>query len=260
MKRFRDDDLILFRYGESRDAEAIRAALADDPELARRYAELERLLDAAERWAEAEPMPGLENRIWRRVRPRLEGASPLPARRFAAADVPWRLAALGAMGLLVLAVAFALGRWSGPQLAPSELASAAPAVAEGFGSEARERVLLASVAGHLDASERLLTELVNRTELESPEAERELAKALLASNRLYRKAAERAGQRRIVALLDQLEPVLIELANAPAGAAVAGDVRRLVESEDLLFKVRIVGGRLEPRALGPMPLFPTTQL
>jgi len=259
MKRFPDDDLILFRYGESRDAEAIRAALADDPELARRYAELERLLDAAEHWAEPEPMPGLESRIWRRVRPRLEGASPLAARRFFAADGPWRLAALGAMGLLVLVVAFALGRWTGPQLSPHELAGGAPD-ATGFGSEARERVLLASVAGHLDASERLLTELVNRPEPESPEIERELAAGLLASNRLYRKAAERAGQRRIVALLDQLEPVLIELANAPAGAAVAGDVRRLVESEDLLFKVRIVGGRLEPRALGPMPLFPTTQL
>jgi hypothetical protein len=102
--------------------------------------------------------------------------------------------------------------------------------------------------------------VVNREPSSGAESEREIAAALLSSNRLYRQAAERAGQRRIVVLLDQLEPVLLELANAPAGGTGDGDVRHLVESEDLLFKVRIVGGRLETRALGPMPLFPTTQL
>jgi len=258
MKRFRDDDLILFRSGESPVAEAIRAALADDPELARRYSELERLLDAADLVPEPEPIEGLEARIWRRVRPRLD-AEPTPAPSWRPSLVTWRLAALATMGVLVLALAFALGRWSGPEVAPGEMARSVEPEA-GFGSDARERVLLASVAGHLDASERLLTELVNRDDGATPDSERELAAALLSSNRLYRAAAARAGQRRIVRLLDQLEPVLLELANAPAGSSGGGDVRRLVESEDLLFKVRIVGGRLEPRALGPMPLLPTTQL
>lgn len=258
MKRFRDDDLILFRYGESRDAEAIRAALADDPELARRYAELERLLDAADLVPEPEPIEGLEARIWRRVRPRLD-ALPTPAPSWRPSLVTWRLAALATMGVLVLALAFALGRWSGPEVAPEEMARPAEP-ATGFDSAARERVLLASVAGHLDASERLLTELVNRPDVATPDSERELATALLSSNRIYRQAAARAGQRRIVKLLDQLEPVLLELSNAPAGDGGSGAARQLVESEDLLFKVRIVGGRLEPRALGPMPLYPTTQL
>ncbi len=258
MPRYRDDDLILFRYGESRDAEAIRAALADDSELARRYAELERLLDATEKWPEPAPPPGLEERIWRRVRPRLEVGRPRPWWA-PAATPPWRLAALGATGLCLLVVAFALGRWSGPHLAPDELAGRPPAAA-GFGADARERVLLASLAGHLDASERLLTELVNRGEAETLEAERELAAALAASHRLYRRAAARAGQRRIVALLDQLEPVLLELAERPADSTEADGARRLVEAEDLLFKVRIVGGRIDPRAPGPMSLLPTTQL
>lgn len=258
MKRFRDDDLILFRYGESPCADAIRAALADDPELARRYAEIERLLDAADLVPEPEPIEGLEQRAWRRLRPQLD-AAPAAATPWRFGPAAWRLGALGAMGLLVLVVAFALGRWSGPELLPGEQATR-PAPAEGFDAGARQRVLLASVAGHLDASERLLTELVNREPEAGSQSERELAAALLSSNRLYRQAAERAGQRRIVALLDQLEPVLLELANAPAGGAGDRDARRLVESEDLLFKVRIVGGRLETRALGPMPMFPTTQL
>ncbi len=258
MKRFRDDDLILFRYGESPHADAIRAALADDPELARRYAALERLLDAADLVPEPRPIEGLEQRVWRRLRPRLE-AAPAAAPPWRAGLAAWRLGALAAMGLLVLAVAFALGRWSGPDLVPGELATG-PRPVQGFDTEARQRMLLASVVGHLDASERLLTELVNREREPGVESERELAAALLSSNRLYRQAADRAGQRRIVVLLDQLEPVLLELANAPAGAAGGGDARRLVRSGDLLFKVRIVGGSLEPRALGPMPLSPTTQL
>lgn len=258
MQSFHDDDLILFRYGESRDAEAIRAALADDPELARRYAELERLLDATEQWTEPAPPPGLEERIWHRVRARLETA-PAPAGGYRRVAAPWRLAALGALASLVLAGAFVLGRWSGPEVAPEEIAWRQPAAA-GFGAEARERMLMASLAGHLDASERLLTELVNRGDAESLEAERELAAALVASHRLYRRAAERTGQRRIVALLDQLEPVLLELANAPDGAVGAEDLRRLVESEDLLFRVRIVGGRIDSRAPRPMPIPPITQL
>ena len=260
MKRFRDDDLILFRYGESPCAGAIRAALADDPELARRYAEIERLLDAADLVPEPTPIEGLEQRIWRRVRPRLDAEPAAAPSSWRAGLAAWRLGALAAMGLLVLAIAFALGRWSGPELLPGELASSRTRPDEGFDAGARRRVLLASVAGHLDASERLLTELVNREPDSGAESERELAAALLSSNRLYRAAADRAGQRRIVVLLDQLEPVLLELANAPAGEAGDGDGRRLAESEDLLFKVRIVGGSLEPRALGPMPLLPTTQL
>lgn len=259
MKRFRDDDLILFRYGESPQAEAIRAALADDPELARRYAELERLLDAADLVPEPEPIEGLEARIWRRVRPHLDGVAPSAAPAWRPSFATWRLTALATMGVLVLALAFALGRWSGPEVSPEEIARPTEP-ASGFDSAARERVLLASVAGHLDASERLLTELVNRPDAETLDSERELATALLSSNRLYRQAAARSGQRRIVRLLDQLEPVLLELSNAPAGDGGGGTARQLVESEDLLFKVRIVGGRLEPRALGPMPLYPTTQL
>ena len=48
MKRFSDDDLILFRYGESPEPEAVREALAADRALAARYAELERLLSTVD--------------------------------------------------------------------------------------------------------------------------------------------------------------------------------------------------------------------
>ncbi len=261
MKRFRDDDLILFRYGESPDAEAIRDALATDAELARRYAELEQALASFDGIAPPDPAPEFEAELWRRLRPRLERAQP----RSLWLDLVggWRLAAAGAAALALVAGGFLAGRGAAP--GPPEAtgatdethAIAAADAGAGLPDSARERVLLASVAGHLVSSERLLTDLVNHADAGTGEDERAFAEALLDSNRLYRRAAERAGQRRIVALLDQLEPVLLELANAPADL---GDARRRVDDGDLLFKVRIIGGRLGTHVPAAKPIPPTANL
>jgi hypothetical protein len=253
MKRFRDDDLILFRYGESPDAEAIRDALAADPELARRYAGLEQALAAFDGIEPPEPAPGFEAALWRSLRPRL---APAAARRpwfegFGAFS-GWRLAAAAAAALALVAGGFLAGRAGAPR--PEPAAQNAAALPEA----ARERVLLAAVGGHLDSSARLLTDLVNQGG--AGDDERAFAQALLDSNRLYRRAAERAGQRRIVALLDELEPVLTELANASDTQAGLDDVRRRVEDDDLLFKVRIVGGRLGTRVPAARPISPTANL
>jgi hypothetical protein len=258
MKRFRDDDLILFRYGESPDAEAIRDALAEDAELARRYAELEQALASFDGIVPPEPAPAFEAELWRRLRPRLERAQPRSLWLDLAGG--WRWAAAGAAALALVAGGFLVGRVAAP--GPPEPTDATDSItaadaAAGLPDSARERVLLASVAGHLVSSERLLTDLVNHADAGAGEDERAFAEALLESNRLYRRAAERAGQRRIVALLDQLEPVLLELANASADL---GDARRQVDDGDLLFKVRIVGGRLGSHVPAAKPLPPTANL
>ncbi len=250
MKRFRDDDLILFRYGESPDAEAIRDALADDPDLARRYEELERALAALDTVVPPAPEPGFEAALWRRLRPRL--AAPAARRSWLELSAGWRLAAAGAAVLALVAGGFLAGRFAAPAAPADDPAGVA------LSAPARERVLLASVASHLGSSERLLANLVNHEDDASSDDERAFAAALLESNRLYRRAAERAGQRRIVALLDQLEPVLAELANAPAAGAPLDDVRRSVEDDALLFKVRILGGRLGSPVADRQPL-PSTQ-
>ena len=83
------------------------------------------------------------------------------------------------------------------------------------------------------------------------------AASLVASNRLYRRAADRAGHRRIVALLDELEPLLLELAHSVPDGATTGDTdsvasakvareeltatQQRIEEKDLLFKLRIAG-------------------
>jgi hypothetical protein len=242
VKSWRDEDLTMFHYGEHPDAEALRAALARDPALARRLAGIARALELATRAALPEPPAGWEAGVWRRLRPALAapaGRPPLAERLCGGA--PLRSAAYAAALLLATAGAWLAGRASVTIDPAREAAGAVPPPA--FTAAERERLLLASLGRHFGASTLLLTDLANAPGGAALGDERAWAESLLASNRLYRRAAERAGQRRIVALLDELEPLLVELAHAPAGATAA-DLQDQLEERDLLFKVRVLATRL----------------
>ncbi len=250
MKSWRDEDLVLYRYGEHPEAAAITSALASDPELARRFEQLERTLTAIDRSPVVRPADGLEERIWRRLRPTLTEpeARPWTERLFGVA--PWRLATLAAALVVAIAGAYLAGRAS-IRVAPERAADGALPPA-GFNDRERERLLLASVGGHLGSSSLLLTDLANAPAATAVGDERAWAASLLASNRLYRQAAARAGQRRIAALLDELEPLLIEMSHAPTGATVT-DLQQQLEERDLLFKVRVFASRLETRGAQKAP-------
>ncbi|MFP5286984.1 MAG: hypothetical protein ACLGI9_14680, partial [Thermoanaerobaculia bacterium] len=60
-------------------------------------------------------------------------------------------------------------------------------------------------------------------------------------------STRQGGRPRLAALLDELEPFLLELANAPAEprGEELQDLRRRVRERALLFKVRVVGERLD---------------
>ena len=112
----------------------------------------------------------------------------------------------------------------------------------------RDRALYLTVASHLEQSEMLFLELVNIDPDTDADVsvERRRADELKHQNRLYRQAALNAGQRDLVALLESLELVLVELANSP-DAVEASDLdtlRTRIEDGDLIFRVRIVGSRL----------------
>ena len=74
-------------------------------------------------------------------------------------------------------------------------------------------------------------------------SEQSRARDLVAANRLYRQTAVQAGDEgEIGDLLDELERVLLEIANAPPDAA-RGDLDALrahIEQRGLLFRVRVV--------------------
>jgi hypothetical protein len=232
-----DEELILFFYGEHEHPEEMERALRSDPELARRYDALERELGVLDRVEVPEPRAGLEGRMWARVAPSL--APPRRALFFPSGARAW--VAIAAAAAAIAAVAFLGGRALRPE--PTEIS--VKETLKALPPEARERVLQAALADHLDASQRLLLEVANGAP--SLDEERVWAASLLASNRLYRKAAERAGQRRVAAVLGEIEPILAQLAESP-GSFDLRESQRTIERADLLFKVRVTRNNLKERS------------
>lgn len=229
-----DEELILFFYGEHEAPDEIRRELAADPERSRRYEALRRELLALDGLAPPEPRPGLEERMWARVAPSLTRRS----RRFA---VPKGWFGWAALATAVVVIAFA-GFLGGRAFRPAPTEDTVAQTLKALPPAARERVLQAALADHLDSSQRLMLEVANGAP--SLDEERAWAESLLSANRLYRRAAERAGQRRVAAVLAELEPFLMQLADAPESFDLRLS-RARIETGDLLFKVRITRNNLK---------------
>jgi hypothetical protein len=117
-------------------------------------------------------------------------------------------------------------------------------------AKARERVLLVAMGDHLDRSEMVMAELVNATpgtaDLGDESAR---ARDLLGENRLLRQTALRTGDVRHAALLDELERVLLDIAHTSPEAS-AGELealQRRIESEGLLFRIRIISSNIHEK-------------
>jgi len=244
MNSISDEDLVLHHYRDGLDPgelARIDAALAASEELRARRDALLRVL------AEVDALPapvadaGFERRLWRGLEPRLAVRAPRAAWLDRVRDRldPPRLAWAGAFALaLVAGAAFYAGRQSAP--GPDEVAQArADATAM--------RVLDAYVAAHLRATEGVLLTASNSDSRELLDGNRELAASLVDANRLYARAAARAGNGQLADFLRQLEPVLISLANQPASTPVKGNegLRDYLRSTDLLFQVRATQARLD---------------
>jgi hypothetical protein len=86
-------------------------------------------------------------------------------------------------------------------------------------------------------------------------AQREFADELVSANRLYRQAAARSGEPALAAVLEELERVLVELAAGPdalAPADLAG-LQRRIDSQGLLFKVRVIQSQVRERERRLLP-------
>jgi hypothetical protein len=79
------------------------------------------------------------------------------------------------------------------------------------------------------------------------------ARELLDSNHLYRVSSQQAGDPQVARLLDQLGRVLAEIANGPAEVSPQDleQVRHTIQSEGLLFKVRVVGSEVNSKVRRP---------
>jgi hypothetical protein len=90
----------------------------------------------------------------------------------------------------------------------------------------------------------MLVELVNADyEIGSPiTGDRARAADLVAAGRLYRRSAAQVGDAEIGMLLEDLERVLVEVANGPADLTPEelARLRRRIDDQDLMFRVRVV--------------------
>ena len=158
----------------------------------------------------------------------------------------WRPLGWAAACALLIAVAFVAGRqWERKQTS---------SVAVAVDPQARQRVVIVVLGDHLDRSERLLVELNHAGSDDFPAGPlRSEARELLASNRLVRQSAMRAGDLNVEASLDRLERLLVELANEPDGLSEA-DLNRLrqeMNTDSLLFDIRVLRSRVQSQALEP---------
>jgi anti-sigma factor RsiW len=247
-----EEELILYHYGEAGGLPRVVVAehMAACEPCRARYQKLEAVLVAAD----GVELPALdedfEAKVWRRLVPHLDSAPPESfwQRFFAGFRASRFLAPVGAaVGVAVLVVgAFLAGRFWPGRLRPQHQAEAQPVSAQ-----SRERILLVAVGDHLERSQMVLVELVNTSPQKTVDisAERRRAEDLVAPNRLYRLTAERAGEAGVANLLDELERTLIEIAHSPSrlSSPEFEDLRRRVEAQGILFKVRVVDSQVHER-------------
>jgi hypothetical protein len=240
-----EDDLVLHFYGESLASEKQRvdAHLETCTPCRASWMDLSdtfKLVDAA---PVPEPGPEFERVIWARVRQEL----PKPR-------APWwspaRLLPLaGAAAVVVAAVVAGTWFWSSRHVAPDAPASASRP------STPSERVLLAALDEHFETTQTLLVDLMNGPEAGTGATaadfafERATAGELVSSGRLYRETARQNGDARYARMLDDLEPVLIDVARAPERMSPNDlqSLRARIDEASLLFKVRALSNEIRDR-------------
>jgi hypothetical protein len=162
--------------------------------------------------------------------------------------LPW----LAAAAALVLAVgAYWLGRHDAAPVRVPEVSTAAVTAPAPAAGAIRERVVLAALGEHFDRTERTLVELVNSTSDRRVDiaAEQAWARDLLEANRLYRQAASGSEHPAVSQVLEDLEPVLLEIANSPSRLTSQEfeALRDRIEARSLVFKVRVTGADVRAR-------------
>ena len=262
MSHYKEDDLILYYYGEGRTRPDIERHLDECGACAAAYREIAGTLSMVTEPAlpERGDQYGLE--VWQRIRHKLPEQ-----------ETPWwmlwfrgeRLMLVAAAAVLVLA-AFVAGRYVPRQqiatdtAGPTQADATPRAPASGAGNAGnpgnniqRQRILISSVADHLDRSARVLTNIMNTSDRGDISTEQRWAEDLLTTSRLYRQDAIEVGEQSVASVLDDVERSLIEIVHSPSriSAADLEQIRRRIDAAALLFKVRVLGDELRKRESAP---------
>jgi hypothetical protein len=256
-----EDELILHYYGETERADQARVdshleSCADCQSAKEKLHSVMALVDSA---APVEAPIGFERIAWARLEPHLDVQGVSPVRRSAskiydlvfgksAREGGWfpQWALAGGMAALLIA-AFVAGRFSGGgSVVTTPTATMVASVEPG-------RVLQTAVGDHLDSTAMMLVELAN-AETDGADVlagEQQRAVDLVAANRVIRASALQSGDAQIVDILEDLERVLLEVANAPANATSNDltDLQSRITREDLLFRLRVIASEMRQRQI-----------
>jgi hypothetical protein len=248
MNHLSEEQIVLHYYGDADETADVERHLAACTECRAEFARVQSMLRQIEPLEVREPAASFEEKTWLTLRDRLPVKRSFLRKLFSpqifAPQQKWALA--GVMAVL-LAAAFLAGRfWPRPMQ---------PVTQQQASQVNPQRVILVAVGDHLERSQMLLVEIMN-SDAKGPfnfSSEQAEARDLLDSNHLYRVSAQQSGDPQVARLLDQLGRVLAEIANGPAEVS-PGDleqVRHTIQSEGLLFKVRVVGSGVNSRARRP---------
>jgi hypothetical protein len=239
MSHLSEEDLILRYYGEA-EAPADAAAHLAECAACRAADEALRLtLTAADGLRVPERGAGYGGEVWARLAPKLDDRRG----RVLGFERRGRWVSLLAAAAALVA-AFEAGRHFQP-------AHVAPPPQRTASAPVRERILLVAVGDHLRRAQMVRVELVNAKDEASLDvsAEREQARNLVADSRLYRRTAASTGETAVASVLDDLERVLVEIANGPdtLSPQEVKDLRDRIESKGILFKVKVLGSQVQDR-------------
>jgi hypothetical protein len=203
---------------------------------------------------------GFGREMWARVEPHISARSTrrrswwpvLALRQYALA---------GGMAALLIA-SFTLGRvWErAPRReTPTPLAADVAPVASGTADSRTERLLRAEMEDHLERSQRVLVDVVNTDDAAdvSLASDRTRAADLVADGRLYRRAADRVGDVEMRDLLEDVERVLVDVANGSSSSTSKElkDVRTRIDQQDLVFRLRVAGSEIRDRQRRAQPTY-----
>ncbi|HEU4778680.1 MAG TPA: hypothetical protein VFS58_02240 [Steroidobacteraceae bacterium] len=224
-----DDDLILYYYRELEAAERARigAALAEQPELARRLHLLVARLDAAAVRPDV-AVPAHTQQRWRASLDRAAGKSrAVPERRRFFTEPRWQVVA-AAVAVVALVATFQQVKQVRPDQRANNVPDPAPAVISGDVSAYEH-----GLKWHLAGTERQLASLGDAT----PEERARLIETIIGQNRMYALAAERAGEPQLARVLRAFTPIL-------ESAAVGGSESTASSVAQLSFELRVMQARL----------------
>jgi hypothetical protein len=245
MTHYTEEDLMGYRDGDVKKRDSIRVHLTECPQCREEMQKIEAVYAALDAMPVPDPGEDYGRCVWQQIAPRL------PEKRsfwWSGLFSPGRLVAVGAVAALVL-LAFFLGRTTktGSGTAPGNDVASRDAV--------RQRVLEVAVADHLSRSERVLMGLAHARSDEAGGklinilAEQKRAEDLVDENRLYRQSAWEEGDTAMASTLDELERVLVDIANSPGEVTTEqfDSIQRRIDSRGILLKVRVVKEGLRDR-------------